>query len=274
MSHDSTTMNFKAEAIPDTQLRCAAPSIFATGPMLGLSARYTFVPTTDIVASLREKNWLPVAVEEQRVRLQARHGFQKHLLRFRRAEQMQTLDEWNAELVLTNSHDAGCAYILRVGVYRRICSNGLVVSGDAFDAIRFRHAGLQAAEVVQASYRILDFVPKLTTSIERFRNRALAEPEALEFARQALLARYETLEQSPVEPQTLLTVRRLEDQARDLWTTYNCVSENLIRGGLFDHRRNRSGRLRTLRGLRGIDSKVTLNQALWRLAEATANGLN
>ncbi len=31
--------------------------------MTGLSARYTFVPTTDIVAGLSEKHWLPVAVE-------------------------------------------------------------------------------------------------------------------------------------------------------------------------------------------------------------------
>ena len=42
-------------------------------------------------------------------------SFQKHMVRFRRAEQMQTLDEWNVELVLLNSHDAGCAYQLHAG---------------------------------------------------------------------------------------------------------------------------------------------------------------
>ena len=109
---------------------------------------------------MRQKNWLPVAVEQQRVRTATRIGFQKHLIRFRRAEQMQTLDEWNAELVLTNSHDAGCAYLMRVGIYRRLCSNGLVVSDDTFEAIRFRHAGLKADEVVQASFRILEYVPQ------------------------------------------------------------------------------------------------------------------
>jgi len=84
--------------------------------MSGLSGRYAFVPTTEIVAGLRGKNWLPVHVEQQRVRTATRFGFQKHLIRFRRAEQMQTLDEWNAELVLTNSHDAGCAYVMQVGI--------------------------------------------------------------------------------------------------------------------------------------------------------------
>ena len=69
-----------------------------------------------MVDSLRELDWVPVDVEEQRIRLEARRGFQKHLLRFRRAEQMETLDEWNVELVLVNSHDAGSAYQLHAGI--------------------------------------------------------------------------------------------------------------------------------------------------------------
>jgi hypothetical protein len=274
MIPNPVTTNFKAQAIPDSQLRSAAPSVFAVAPMTGLSSRYAFVPTTEIVAGLREKDWLPVVVEEQRVRLTARLGFQKHLLRFRRAKEMQTLDEWNAELVLTNSHDAGCAYVLRVGIYRRLCSNGLVVSGNAFEAIRFRHEGLDVAKVVEASYRIVEYLPKLTGCIDRFRNRMLTEPEIQTFAQRALLLRYEALEKSPIEPQTLLTVRRPEDQASDLWTVFNRVQENLVRGSLSDRRVDRAGRLRTLRGLRGIDSKVALNQELWQLAESTANGLN
>lgn len=271
---NTPTTNFKALALDDVQLRAAAPSIFATGPMQGLSARYTFVPTTEIVAGLRAKHWLPVAVEEQRSRREARRGFQKHLLRFRRAEQMETLDEWNAELVLTNSHDAGCAYVLQVGIYRRLCSNGLVVSDEQVEGLRFRHAGLRAEEVVQASYRILDGVPGLAAAIDRFRNRVLSEPEALAFAQQALRLRYETPELSPIAPQTLLSVRRPEDQAQDLWTLLNKVQEHLCRGGLADGHRDRHGHLRTLRGLRGIDSKVALNQGLWNLASAVIHGVN
>ncbi len=78
------------------------------------------------------------------------------------------------------------------------------------------------------------------------------------------------MEQSPIEPSTLLEVRRVEDIAHDLWTVLNRCQENLVRGGLSDVRRDRKGHLRSLRGLRGIDSKVSLNQALWGLAEATA----
>jgi hypothetical protein len=271
---NNVTSNFKADALTDEQLRSDAPSIFAQAPMTGLSRRYAFLPTTEIITGLREKHWLPVHVEQQRVRTPMRVGFQKHLLRFRRAEQMQTLDEWNAELVLTNSHDAACAYVMRVGIYRRLCSNGLVVSDDSFEAIRFRHADLRPNEVVQASYRILEYVPRVGVLIDRFRNRLLSDSEALTFAQQALSVRFEDLEYAPLGPATLLTARRPEDQSNDLWTIFNRVQENLVRGGLSDGHCSPTGRLRSLRPLRGIDSKVVLNKELWKLAEALVNCRN
>ncbi len=268
--HD--TSNFKAIALNDETLQRRAPSIFASGPSSGVSNRYTFVPTSRIVAGLREHGWVPVAAEEQRIRLEARRGFQKHLLRFRRAEQMETLDEWNVELVLLNSHDTGCAYQLHAGVYRRICSNGLVLSEDSFEAIRFRHAGLLGDEVVQASFRLLDYVPRVGELVQRFRARCLEARESLALASHALVLRYAKLDDAPVEAETLLKARRPADTGTDLWTTLNRVQENLIRGGVSDFRRDRRGKLRSVRALRGIDSKVSLNKGLWNAAERLAKG--
>lgn len=268
--HD--TSNFKATTLTEDTLRRQAPSIYASGPMAGVSPRYTFVPTAQIVDELRGQNWMPVAVEEQRIRKEARRGFQKHLLRFRRAEQMETLDEWNVELVLLNSHDRGCAYQLHAGIYRRICSNGLVMSDGSFTAIRFRHTGLLSAEIVDASLRVLEFIPRVGELINRFRARELATRESLDLARHALLLRYDNVESAPVEPETLLKSRRPEDEGTDLWRTMNRVSENLERGGVSDWHKDRRGQLRSVRTLRGIDSKVCLNKGLWGLAERVANG--
>ena len=268
--HD--TSNFKASALTEATLRQRAPSIYASGPSAMVSPRYTFVPTARIVDGLGEQGWVPVAVEEQRIRTEARRGYQKHLIRFRRAEQMTTLDEWNVELVLLNSHDRGCAYQLHAGIYRRICSNGLVMSETSFEAIRFRHAGLLADEVVQASFRLLDFVPRVGELVSRFRSRELEPRESVEFARHALLLRYDSVEAAPVEPETLLKARRPEDEGRDLWRVTNCVQETLERGGVSDWHKDRRGKLRSVRPLRGIDSKVSLNKGLWGLAERLANG--
>jgi len=262
-----TVANFKTGGLTHDELRAAAPSVFSPNPMSGLSARYAFLPTIEIIQTLSDRGWVPVDVEQQRVRLAARSGFQKHLVRFRREEQMRTLDEWNAELVLVNSHDALSAYILRVGVFRRICSNGLVVSDRTFEAVRFRHAGLESDQVVQASQRIVDAIPRVTEMIDCFRNRHLREDECRRFSEQALALRFGSAEKAPIEPATLLQAQRPEDEGSDLWSTYNRVQENLVRGGLSDFRRDRRRRLRTLRALRGIDSRVSLNTDLWSLAE-------
>ena len=264
--------NFKGLALTNDYLRSQAPSIFASGPMTGVSPRYTFVPTARIVDGLRELDWVPVEVEEQRSRKEARRGFQKHLIRFRRAEQMATLDEWNVELVLLNSHDRGCAYQLHAGIYRRICSNGLVMSESSFEAIRFRHSKLETDEVVKSSFRLIEFVPKIGDMVGRFQNRLLNASETMELARHAVLLRYPSLEASPVEPETLLKAQRPEDEGTDLWRVTTRLQESLIRGGVSDSRRDRRGRVRSVRALNAIDSKIDINKGLWGLAERMVNG--
>jgi hypothetical protein len=58
-----------------------------------------------------------------------------------------------------------------------------------------------------------------------------------------------------------LTARRYDDQKNDLWTTYNRVQENVIKGGIRQVNRRKS------RGVNGIDENLRLNKALWTLAE-------
>jgi hypothetical protein len=266
------TSNFKATPLSDEALRTRAPSIFASGPMMGVSHRYAFVPTAEILTGLRDLHWVPVEVEEQRIRQEARRGFQKHLIRLRLESQMETLDEWNVELVVVNSHDAGCAYQLHAGIYRRICSNGLVIGGDSFTAIRFRHSGCLTGEVVEASLRLVEAMPKIGERIARFRERILEPRESLALAEAALLLRYPTVAESPISPETLLQARRPEDEGDNLWLAVNRCQEGLLRGGLSDGHRDRRGKLRSVRALRGIDSKVTVNRRLWSLAEQLADG--
>ena len=91
---------------------------------------------------------------------------------------------------------------------------------------------------------------------------------------QMIALRYGSVEQAPIEPATLLEPRRIEDEASDLWTVTNRVGENLLRGGLSDSRRDRRGRIRTVRSLRGIDSKISLNTGIWSLAEQIATEHN
>lgn len=59
------------------------------------------------------------------------------------------------------------------------------------------------------------------------------------------------------------------DVDRSLWTTFNVIQENVVRGGLQGRKRNAEGRIRRAqtRAITGIDQNMTLNRALWTLAE-------
>ncbi len=71
----------------------------------------------------------------------------------------------------------------------------------------------------------------------------------------------------------LLIARRHEDRPNDLWTCFNRVQENVIRGGLSYRQTNEeTGRIahRTTGAVRSVDGDVKLNRALWVLAEEMA----
>lgn len=261
-------------ALSENDLRVVAPSVFAQEPMQGVSHRYAFVPTSQVVSRLRDSGWVPVQAFEQRVRLSERRGFQKHMIRFQRHDVASDRNEYTAELVLVNSHDRSSAYHLHAGLFRFVCGNGMIVADATFEQVAIRHSGFTPDEVVNASFRVLDNVPKLTENVERFRARALSPVEQKAFAESAIILKYDELKTSPVGPETVLAPRRYGDDGQDLWSTYNRVQENLVRGGLkdFTRRKGNGHRHARTRPVTGIDENVKLNKALWHLAEALRNG--
>ncbi len=84
---------------------------------------------------------------------------------------------------------------------------------------------------------------------------------------------------TPIKPALLLGVRRHEDAGKDLWTTFNVIQENTLRGGLSGRTKagydEATGKFKPSRRVstkpvRGIDQDVELNKAMWALAEKMA----
>ncbi len=96
----------------------------------------------------------------------------------------------------------------------------------------------------------------------------LSEDEQRLLGEVSLVARYGD-DESPLTPEQIIEPRRYEDRGSSLWTTFNVIQENVIRGGLHGRKRNAEGRIRRSRSrpINGIDQNVTLNRALWTLAE-------
>jgi hypothetical protein len=258
-------------AISDDELRQLTPSIFASQPIEGVSDRYSFLPTSSILKGMRENGWVPVRAEQQSVRTEARRGFQKHLIRFARAEHLDTWEknQVRPEVVLLNSHDKSSAYQLHCGLFRLVCSNGMVVCDGTFQRISIKHSGFNPDSVIKASFRVFGAVPDIMNKVQLFQDRILTDAERLALATGAATYRWEDPNKAPVNASMLLNPRRYGDGAKDLWTTLNTVQENVIRGGQRDYSRRRpdGSRMPKSRAIKGIDEDMKLNKALWQMAE-------
>src|SRR4029077_9396989 len=190
----------------------------------------------------------------------------RHLIRLRRRCETVKLRDSIPEVLFLNSHDGTSAYQLRVGLFRVVCTNGLVVSMGIFPVWRVMHRGDVVQDVVCAALRIGERFEQLAAAVERMERTMLDASQRLELAAQALALRFPNDAVGAMQPSQLLVPRRAQDVGNDLWRTFNVLQENVLRGGLV--RRSASDRLTRTRGIRAIREDVRLNSALWEMAIA------
>lgn len=257
-----------ASALTTDQLMRAVPSAFAESAHDSRSARYAYVPTIGVIEGLRAEGFLPVKAVQSRSRDDDRRGHAKHMIRFRREDQLQQAEA--REIILVNSHDGSSAYQMNAGIFRLICSNGLAVGNEDIRQ-SVRHSGDVKSEVIDCAFRIIDRFDTVAAEIDAMKAVRLEKPLMLAFANAALEARFDT-DEKPVTAEQVLRPRRASDQSDDAWTVFNRVQENVIKGGLRGQSKDANGRTlrRRTREVAGIDQNNTLNRALWRLAVEVA----
>ena len=263
-------------ALLDDQIRHVAPSIFATEAHDSRSSRYTYIPTSALLDGLRKEGFAPVMASQARSRDEGKREHTKHMLRLRHVGAMgRELAKGDAipEIVLVNSHDGSSSYQLYAGMFRLVCTNGLMVSESQVGSIKVPHVGKVQDRVIQSAFEILDGFTRVIEAKEEMQAATLTDEEQQIFANSALMIRYADQETPagafPITESQVLAPRRFEDRRPDLWTTFNRVQENMIKGGL--RSRTAAGRRSSTREVKSIDQDVKLNRALWSLTERMLN---
>jgi hypothetical protein len=257
--------------LAEDQMRRAAPSIFATGKHVSRSERYTYLPTIEVLRGLRREGFEPFMVAQSHSRIEGKTEFTKHMIRMRyqghTAGQLQAKPEAN-EIIMINSHDGASSYQMLAGMFRYVCCNGLIV-GTVSNDIRIPHKGNIQGEVIEGAFRVLDDFEAVDASTEGMKALTLEPAEERAFATAALALRYgerdEAQAPAPVTAEQLTEARRFEDQGPSLWLTMNRIQSNVMQGG--QPGRTVQGRRTHTRPVGSIDRTVSLNRALWVLAE-------
>ncbi|HHT3526356.1 TPA: DUF932 domain-containing protein [Enterobacter asburiae] len=245
--------------LSDDQIHRVAPSIFADAPHESRSQRYAYIPTAAVLTELRKEGFQPFMVTQTRVR--GEHT--KHMIRLRHASQINGAEA--NEIVLLNSHDGTSSYQMLAGMFRFVCSNGLVCGNTVAD-VRVPHKGDVAGLVIEGAYEVLSGFDRVKESRDAMRGITLDDGESEVFARAALALKYDDPDKpAPITESQILMPRRFDDRRPDLWSVFNRTQENLTQGGL--RGRSANGRRQQTRPVQGIDQNIRLNRALWLLAD-------
>lgn len=265
----------QARALTESELREMAPSVFAVTAHDSRSDRFRPIPTIEILRGLAKQGFSVVGARQCVARDPGKAAFTKHLLRLRRLDDQQkySVGDTVMEALLKNANDGSAAYDLLAGLFRIRCLNSLVASIGTIDSVKVRHSGDVMGKVIEGTYRVVNEADKVLAAPQDWSRVQLGDVQRSAFAQAAHVLRFGDADgnvTTPVLPARLLDVRREGDEGRDLWTTFNVVQENVIRGGLQGVGHNAAGQRRrtTTRAINGIDQDVKLNKALWVLAEA------
>jgi len=267
------------------EMKQRLPAIFADAPHESRSERYVYISTQDMLGELIKRDFVPVEGRVSRTRDESRKGYTKHMVRFRHRADLEPsafserrVGDTSFEVILRNAHDGTASYQFMAGLFRLVCLNGMVVSNGNLADVKVLHTGnrqRQIDQVIEGAYTVLEQGPKVLDTVKSWQAIALQRDEQMALAEAAHHLRFADADgnvATPIKPEQLIHARRHDDTSNNLWTTFNTIQENVIRGGLSGYGPNANNHYRRVstREVRGIDGDVKLNRALWQLAEKMA----
>ena len=246
-------MNYSIE-----QIKAIAPSVFTEAKASHLTDKYIQTPTIKVVEDLINLGWEVTKVQEVKSRKYA--GFQKHLIMFANPNIMikgQNGDDAQPQILLTNSHDGKAAFNFRVGIFRFVCENGLVISDADFGVVSIRHVNYTFESLQAKVNEMISKLPGLVNKINLFKATTLTDTQMQQFATKACALR----SNQTVNIMDVLNATRPEDEGNDLWAVFNRVQEKLV-NGMF-----KTG-TRKARVIKNFQQDIKINEQLFELAES------
>lgn len=287
----TTLRNNAGIDVKDKELRKAFPAIFNTRRSTSVSEDYQFYRSEEIIDLMQDAGLRLVEVGQENCRWSKKRQphTQIHTMRFMSPDIALRdfgVGDSRPEVVVMNSHDGRRTFRAMAGVFRLVCSNGMIVSDQQFGSVVRRHFG-----EANAFAKVKEIVADMPRVVEQVSQR-IADWSSLDLSKDAqiALARMMMRQKTPngatrapewLQPEQVLEHRRqLEapraDGVRDLWTTFNVLQESLTNATVA--RIGGEGRARAIQPMNGVVDNTGYNQAIWAHADAffneTVEGLN
>jgi hypothetical protein len=264
------------EYLSKDQVKELAPLVFADSPTNpDLSKNYLFVNSETIINDLDKLGWKPVDAAQRK----GRGGdtiFSKHMIAFQNPDIKITSgdgDDSYPRIIMTNSHDGMQAFKFSVGIFRMVCSNGLVVADEQFSDFKIKHKGYTFTELRNVVKQAVEDLPNKVQVMNDMKNRILTQEEKNKLALDAMLIRADIKPGSEkaikfnYDAETIediLDPKREADKGNDLWRVFNVVQEKITQG---EFSAALSGaKVRKVRKIQSFEKDIKVNQKLFKLA--------
>ena len=257
-----------AKYLTKENMKSMAPSIFAEKPSNEVSKHYTHIPTTKVIDDMELLGWKPIEAKEVKARKKSTKGYQKHLIVFRNDDVVINGEDGDTvfpQILLTNSHDGKNAFQFQAGLYRLVCSNGLVIADTQFEAVKMRHMGYTFEDLQVKIKEMVEKLPLTVESMNKMKAKEMAEEEIIQFAKDAINTRFteKEINRIQIDLKELINPVRKEDAGNDLWSVFNVVQEKIVTGD-FDYRAG--GKVRKAREIKNFKQDMKINKELFDLA--------
>ena len=260
------------------QIKQVAPIVFATEPTnKGVSDKYLHVNTETIIDDLAKLGWQPVTAMQRKTKVKQDGSTSirsKHMVSFQNPDLMikgKNGDDVYPRIILTNSHDGFNSFQFRVGIYRLVCSNGLVVADEEFSAFKIKHKGYTFQELQGVVSQAVKDLPNKIEVLNKMQVRMLTPDEQRQLALDAMALRATNpdakFDDASIEE--VLAATRKEDEGDSLWLVFNRVQESIINGGY--SAALRGAKVRKVKKIKSFERDIQVNQDLFKLATAFIN---
>lgn len=263
-------------------LKRLCPAAFKTEPTNPkVSERYVQANTATVIDDLAKLGWYPTDAKQCRAKKGSSGIRSFHMLAFQNpdvkicksvtnenGDVTEVVDSY-PRIILTNSHDGFNSFKFMVGLYRLVCSNGLVLCSEEFANLSIRHMNYNFETLRIMVGDIIENVPHVVCTMNQMKNTILNENEMKELATSMVKIRKEIEpdKKFEIDEETIMDILmpiRDEDKSNDLWTIFNVCQEKMIKGGF--SAMNNKNKMRKQRSITSIKKDVEYNQRLWETA--------
>ena len=267
--------NLNSNFLTNEEVKARCPYAFMTTPSNpNVSDKYVHANTATVINDMAKLGWYPVEAKQRKMRKNSSGIQTYHMIAFQNPNiSIKQGDDVEAfpRIILTNSHDGMNSFRFMIGLFRLVCSNGLIIADENLENLVIRHIHYTFDDLRNLVNKTITDLPEYIKIVNRMKARHLSKVEQYNFAIDALKIRknINVLDESfavcEKTLQDILSPLRDEDADDSLWTVFNVVQEKMIKGGAYVEA-GKENKLRKMRPVKSFVRDLSVNYKMFDIA--------